>query len=201
MSTPTSTGGRGPRIPKAEARERIRAAAARLLVAGSYRDLSVDSVMAEAGLARTLFYRHFDALGALVLSLLDDLRAGLVESGEPGDPAYLRRVLEHTVEVFRTNGPILRAIDDAARHDAEVERAYRGFLDWSIDLTVSIFEDAIAAGRVRTVPDVRATVHALNVMNGAFLMDMFGRDPDADADPALCVDVLWTIWARTLGID
>jgi len=192
-------GGRAARIPKAQARDRIRDAAARLLVAGSYRDLSVDAVMAEAGLARTLFYRHFDSLGALVLSLLEDLRSGLVDSGDPAEPEYLRRVLEHTVEVFRRHGPILRAIDDAARHDAEVERAYRGFQDWSIDLTAAIFEEAIAAGRVRPVPDVRATTRALNLMNGVFLMDMLGRDPDAD--PAACVDVLWTIWARTLGLD
>jgi AcrR family transcriptional regulator len=198
VSTPAPPG-RAPRIPKAEARNRIRDAAARLLVEGSYRDLSVDAVMAEAGLARTLFYRHFDSLGALVLSLLEDLRAGLMDAGDPAEPGYLRRVLERVAEVARGHAPILRAIDDAARQDAEVERAYRAFVDWSIDTIAAIFEEAIAAGRVRAVPDVRGTTHALILMNGVYLMDAFGRDPDTD--PELAVEVLWTIWARTLGLD
>jgi TetR/AcrR family transcriptional regulator, ethionamide resistance regulator len=141
---------------------------------GSYRDLSVDAVMAEAGLARTLFYRHFDGLPALILSLLEDLGAGLTGSGDPADPEFLRRVLERTVDVVRRHGPLLRAIDDAARHDAEVERAYRSFLDWSIDTTAAILAEGIASGRVRDVPDIRATAQALNLMNGVFLIDTLG---------------------------
>jgi AcrR family transcriptional regulator len=195
-----STSSRSARIPKDEARTRIRDAAARLLRERSYRDLSVDAVMAEAGLARTLFYRHFDGLPALVLSLLEDFREALLGGGDPTDPAFLRRVLEQAVEVARRNGPILRAVDDAARHDAEVERAYRAFLDWSIDTTAAIFAEGAASGRVRDAPDIRATSQALTLMNGAFLMDTLGRDEDG-LDPETAVDVLWTIWARTLGLD
>ena len=53
-----------------EARERIEAAAERLLRGQPYRTLTVDQEMAEAGLSRTVFYRHFDGLPELVLSLL-----------------------------------------------------------------------------------------------------------------------------------
>jgi AcrR family transcriptional regulator len=193
-----STRSRATRIPKDEARARIRDAAARLLREGSYRDLSVDAVMAEAGLARTLFYRHFDGLPALVLSLLEDFREALIGSGDPTDPAFLRRVLEQAVDVAERHGPILRAIDDAARHDAEVERAYRAFMDWSIDTTAAIFAEGAASGRVRDAPDIRATAQALTLMNGAFLMDALGRD---GVDRDVAVDVLWTVWARVLGLD
>jgi AcrR family transcriptional regulator len=202
VSTPSSRRRdrpRAARIPKAEARDRIRDAAARLLTRGSYRDLTVDAVMAEAGLARTLFYRHFDGLPALVLSLLEDMRAALVEGGDPAEPAFLRRVLERAVDAARRHGPLLRAIDDAARHDAEVERAYRAFIEWSVETTAAIFRDNIAAGRVRAVPDVRATTQALTLMNGAFLIDTLGRDPEYD--PEAAVEALWTIWARVLGFD
>jgi AcrR family transcriptional regulator len=194
-----STPARAPRVPKEEARDRIRDAAANLLTHSSYRDLSVDAVMAEAGLARTLFYRHFDGLPALMLSLLDDLRDALLSGGEPGDPEFLRRVLERAVDVARRHGPLLRAIDDAARHDAEVERAYDAFVEWSIQTTAAIFREGVATGKVRAVPDVDATVRALTRMNGGFLIDQFARDPDFD--PQVPTDVLWTIWARTLGID
>jgi hypothetical protein len=134
-----------------------------------------------------------------MLSLLDDLRAALDSGGRPGDPDFLRRVLEDAAEVARRHGPLLRAIDDAARHDAEVERAYRAFLDWSIDTTAAMYRAGIEAGSVRHVADPRAVSQALTLMNGAFLMDTLGRD--ADVDPAAVVDVLWTVWARTLGID
>lgn len=194
-----STSPRAARIPKDEARNRIRDAAARLLRERSYRDLSVDAVMAEAGLARTLFYRHFDGLPALMLSLLEDFREALMGSGDPADPEYLRRVLEQAVEVARRHGPLLRAVDDAARHDADVEIAYRAFVDWSIDTTAAIFAEGVASGRVRDVPDIRATCQALTLMNGRFLIDTVGRDPDFD--PQVAVDALWTIWARTLGLD
>ncbi|WP_187369120.1 TetR/AcrR family transcriptional regulator [Baekduia soli] len=199
MSTSARGPARTPRIPKDEARARIRDAAARLLAHGSYRDLSVDAVMAEAGLARTLFYRHFDGLPALVLSLLEDLREGLVGSGDPADPEYLRRVLEHTVDVAVRHGPILRAVDDAARHDAEVDRVYRSFVDWSAQFTATIFAEGVATGRVRDVPDITATSRALTLMNGVFLIDAMEREGGLQRDVA--VDVLWTIWARVLGLD
>src|SRR3954470_15838674 len=69
----SQSGGRAPRVPRAEARRRIVEGAGRLLAPTRFRDLTVDAVMLEAGLARTLFYRHFDGLPHLVLGLLDDL--------------------------------------------------------------------------------------------------------------------------------
>jgi TetR/AcrR family transcriptional regulator, ethionamide resistance regulator len=200
VSTRANASARGSRVPKDEARRRIRDAATRLLRERDYRDLSVDAVMAEAGLARTVFYRHFDGLPALVLSLLEEFHASLMESGDPADPEYLRRVLVRAVDVARRNGPLLRAIDDAARHDPDVERAYREFVSWSIDTTAAIYAEGVASGRVREAPDLRATSQALTLMNGAFLSDTLGR-ADGDVSPELAVEVLWTIWARVLGLD
>jgi len=195
-----STPSRATRVPKAEARERIRGAAARLLTRGSYRDLSVDAVMAEAGLARTLFYRHFDGLPAVALSLLEEFRDSMVAGGDPTQPGYLRRTLEHAVDVAHRHGPLLRAIDDAARHDAEVERAYRGYQAWFTDVIAGIYRTNIASGLVRDVPDVDAAAMALNLMNGAFLLEAFGSGEDR-VTPEVAVEVLWTIWARVLGFE
>jgi AcrR family transcriptional regulator len=60
------------RVPRDDARRRIVAATARLLASGRFRELTVEAVMAEAGLARTVFYRHFGGLPDLVLAALDD---------------------------------------------------------------------------------------------------------------------------------
>ena len=43
------------------------AAASELVRRRSYSELSVDEVMREAGIGRTLFYRHFDDPGDLLL--------------------------------------------------------------------------------------------------------------------------------------
>jgi AcrR family transcriptional regulator len=194
-----STQSRAPRIAAADARARIREAASRLLARGSYRDLTVDQVMAEAGLARTVFYRHFDGLPALALSLLDDLRGAFEGGGDPASPGFLRRVLDDVVEIARRHGPLLRAIDDAARHDEAVERAYRASLDWASSATAAVWRANIASGLVRPVPDVDAAARALTVLNGAYLIETLGRDQGAD--PRVVADTLWTIWARTLGLD
>ncbi len=56
---------RAPEPP--ESRERIVAAATELVRRRAYAELSVDEVMREAGLGRTIFYRHFDDLADLLL--------------------------------------------------------------------------------------------------------------------------------------
>ena len=60
------------RVRREEARERILAAAEILLLERPYREITVEQVMAGAGLSRTVFYRHFDGLPDVLLTLLRD---------------------------------------------------------------------------------------------------------------------------------
>jgi TetR/AcrR family transcriptional regulator, ethionamide resistance regulator len=184
------------RIPRAEARRRILDAASRLLRDRRFRDLTVDAVMAEAGLSRTVFYRHFESLGDLVIPLLEELGATLEDAGDVHEVDYVKRVLERVVRIAVEHGPLLRAIDEAASHDDEVERAYRGFVDWSVETTTALFEESIRRGTVRPVANPRAIAHALTLMNGSYLIDTLGRDPDTDPDEVL--EALTTIWYAVL---
>src|SRR5947209_18712951 len=54
-------------------RREILAAAERFLRENPHRELSVEAVMAQTGLTRTAFYRHFDDGTALILRLLADI--------------------------------------------------------------------------------------------------------------------------------
>ena len=56
---------------------------AALLEDRRFRELTVEDVMAEAGLARTIFYRHFEGLPDLVLAALDDV---VIDDGRPAAP-------------------------------------------------------------------------------------------------------------------
>src|SRR4051794_9364404 len=92
---------RAPRISGPQARTQIVAAANGLLRGCRYRDLTVDDVMREAGLARTVFYRHFDSLAALMLGLLEELVhdvLGRAAEGEDPSPELLRAQLELVVD-------------------------------------------------------------------------------------------------------
>src|SRR5688500_11177306 len=55
------------RLSRRESRQRIVTAATELVRERSYAELSVDAVMREAGLGRTIFYRHFDDLADLLM--------------------------------------------------------------------------------------------------------------------------------------
>jgi AcrR family transcriptional regulator len=192
-------GGRAPRVPRAEARRRIVEATARLLHTRRFRDLTVDAVMAEAGLARTLFYRHFDDLPHVVLGLLEELidqtAADAATAPDLNDPAVLHGMLARAVDLYAQHGALFLAVDEAARLDEQVERAYLATIERAIDLTTGLIEDAIEVGRVRPVspPDM---ARALTLLNGNYLLDTLGREPRAD--PAVVLETLWMVWTGAL---
>jgi TetR/AcrR family transcriptional regulator, ethionamide resistance regulator len=190
---------RSPRIARAEARRRIVEAAGRLLETRRFRDLTVDAVMAEAGLARTLFYRHFDDLPHLVLGLLEELieqiATDAATAADLDDPAVLHGMLARAVDLYAHHGALFAALDEAARHDEEVERAARATTEHAIDLTERLIADAIAAGRVRRV-DPAQMARALTLLNGGYLLDTLAREPRTD--PAVVLETLWTVWTGAL---
>jgi TetR/AcrR family transcriptional regulator, ethionamide resistance regulator len=174
------------RVRREEARERIVAAAEKLLLEVQYRDLTVDLVMCEAGLSRTVFYRHFDGLPDVLLALLRNIEAELaapMDAGPPDGETWLRDLLAGSVETFARYGPFLRALDHAAGQDAEIEAAYCA--------VVARFtaETAEAMGGGERAYEL---ARALNLMNGHYLMDTLGKDPDFDRELAL--ETLLTIW-------
>ena len=174
------------RVRRAEARERILGAAEKVLLERPYRDITVDLVMAEAGLSRTVFYRHFDGLPDVLLTLLRMIEGELVAPmlAPVTDPdTWLRELLASGVETFSRYGPFMRALDHAAGQDAEIEAAYGAVVDRFIEQTAEV----IGA-------DERAyeLARALNLMNGHYLMETLGKDPDFDRELAL--ETLLTIW-------
>jgi hypothetical protein len=107
-------------------------------------------------------------------------------------------VLRRAVEVFSEHGVILRAIDDAARRDADVEAAYREFTEWAIEATGQLFDLGIEAGNLEPF-DTRNVARALTLLNRAYLLDaLTGAHPQ---DPEVVLATLTTVWTRTLGVE
>jgi AcrR family transcriptional regulator len=186
------------RTPAAEARRRIEEAAARLLARKPFRELTVDAVMAEAGLARTVFYRHFAGLPQLLVARLEDLRDALTGAGDPLAPGYTEAVLRRAIEVFAEHGTILRAIDDAARRDADVEAAYGEFTEWAIQATARLFDLGVQEGNLQPF-DTQNVARALTLLNRSYLLDaLTGAHPQ---DPDTVLRTLLTVWTRTLQVE
>jgi AcrR family transcriptional regulator len=188
------------RVPRAEARRRIVAATAELLRDRPFRELTVEAVMAAAGLARTVFYRHFDSLADVVLSLLDEAVADaelVAYSAEhPEAPEVLYAMLERGVDLWVEHGHLLAAVEEASHHDPAVERAYRAAFERSVQSSATMLAKGVENGHYVVEP--RPLARALLHMNGAYLADALVRSPQPDREEAL--RTLWTIWSRILGV-
>jgi AcrR family transcriptional regulator len=184
-------------------RGEILAAADRLLRERPYRELSVDVVMAETGLTRTAFYRHFDDITELVLKLLEDVGQELVEVASRwrlvagrNYPAPAQEALRGIVDFFTDHGPLVRAIADAAATDERIERSYRGAIEAFIAVVAAGLDALIARGQLPPM-ETHAISRALNLMNEAYLLDQFGAEPFGDPDVAF--KTLETVWLGALG--
>ena len=180
-----------------EARTRLIEAANELYRARRYREVRIEDVTQQAGLARTVFYRHFDGLAALILGVLEDLLGGIVDEGEQSDPddrEQVRRMLGLVVQTFREHGHLMRALDDAARSDPVAEAAARAFHERAIEVSIELVQRGVDRGHTPAMP-VPDVVRALANMNVQYLLDVVALDPEFDEDAAL--EALWIVWRRT----
>jgi AcrR family transcriptional regulator len=175
-------------------------AAEQLLRQRPYRELTVDAVMVQTGLTRTAFYRHFADVTDLVLRLFEEVGQelhGVAErwaaSAGVGYPTPGREGLAGVVDFYVRHGPLMRAIAEAAATDEEIEGAYRGSTEALIELTGGTLERMVGDGKLQ-VPDARALARAMTLMNNAYLLAEFGREPQGNRDVALAT--LETVWLR-----
>jgi len=181
------------RQSREETRERIIAAAALLLRKRSYAELTVDEVMREAGQGRTIFYRHFDDLADLLsrasreaIDALYEAQRTLGAGGGPGGADAVREAMGLAVAVYRDHGPLLRGIAEAAAGDEALASQHLAIRRRFDDLAEQWLRSSA------TTADAAQTAHALNLMNEAYLLDAFGREPLVADEVA--VRALTDIW-------
>lgn len=186
------------RLRREEVRARILEAAADLLRERPYRELTVEAVMASAGLSRTIFYRHFDDLPHLVLRLLEQPSADLLERErrlaveDVPLSEVIRQALKAPVDAFHRHGPLLRAIAEAASHDEVIEQGFRSLMEEYEQLIVEYLRLLSELGLGRIHDHARAA-RALNLMNVHFLLDAFGTS-ERRISRAAALETLTEIW-------
>lgn len=195
-------------MTREQARRRIADAADRLLVSRRAAELTVNAIMAEAGLARTVFYRHFTDLPELILERLDELRDDVLTLPEGAEafsePATLRAALARTVDFFADNARLIAALDDLGRTDRQVAAAHEAFTARTSERLA-----ALLAPNQKTTqktsqgpnqePDRRTyeLARALTILNASYSLDFLARNPTDQRNEAL--DVLHLIWTRVLN--
>lgn len=186
------------RQSREQSRERIVAAAEELVRRAPFAELTVDDVMREAGFGRTIFYRHFDDLGDLLMragrEAIDELLDAQVAFSQArmGDgPDVVRSAIEPAVAVYERHGPLLRAIAEAAAVDERIAAGQHAMRERFRELV----EQALRASPNLAVDpgaDVAEVARALNLMNENYLRDAFGGQ--ARVSPETAVQTLSAIW-------
>ena len=192
-----TTGGVGTR--REQTKRRLVEAAEALLADRAFADVTVEDVMASAGLTRTAFYRYFPDLEAL---LIDSVREVVAEvrtaaakwleaSGGPNEG--LRDAAIGLAEVWQRHGRLLLAVNEAAVAGERVRAAWHNAIDGFVQPVTSRIE-ALSGGRAAHAPE---TARALVWMNERYLLETYGRGRGIPVDVA--ADVLADIWRAVLA--
>jgi TetR/AcrR family transcriptional regulator, ethionamide resistance regulator len=197
----TQADGRRRRRTPEVAEGEIVAAAEALLRERPFRELTVDEVMRRTDLSRPSFYVYFRDRHHLVLKVVERLGDELRRMSERwytggGDgAAQAREAIQGIVDVYARNGPVLRALADAAADDREVERVYGEIVQSFVDVTTRQIESEMAAGRILEI-DSTETAKALVWMMERYLLLSLARRPSVPTETV--ANTLGTIWVRTL---
>ena len=160
------------RLPRAQRREQILAAATEAFARSGFAATSLDDIAAEAGVTRMIVYTHFDSKTALYQAVLARVRERLNEAtGAPdydrfsiaglltaaaADPAGFRLLFHHTAREpeFRSEVDRVRAggFDVAYRYLAP-DIPDPAWADWAARLLPAVVVEAVIAWLDAGQPD------------------------------------------------
>ncbi len=156
----------GRRLPRAERREQILAAATEAFARAGFAATSLDDVAAQAGISRAILYRHFDSKTGLYRAVLDRVCARLAAAvgQSPGaftgaavaalraaaaaDPGGFRLLFQHVAREpeFRDFAEGFRVSMAAAAHQQIAALVPdQGWARWAAELAPTMATEAILA--------------------------------------------------------
>ena len=191
-----------PALRKSErTRQSILDAALEFLWTHPFRELTVGELMSLAGTSRSAFYRYFEDLHDLMEVLLRGVGKDIIEVAGPwlqgeGDPIpLLEETVDGLVRVCYQQGPVVRAVSDAAPMDERLEKAWTDFLKDFDDAATQRIEQHQAVGLIKPF-DARPVAIALNRMDAFLLIHHFGRRPRGNRESVR--DAILRVWISTL---
>ena len=166
-----------------------------------FRDMKVSVLMASTGASRSAFYQYFNDLHDVMENLLAILQDKIFEAAGPwvagvGDPVVLvNESLTGLVRVCYQQGPLVRAIADAATTDARFEKDWKQFLGQFDDAACARIEADQKQGLIPDF-DARPVAVALNRLDAYTIIEAFGQHPRSKPKPIQ--EALSRVWVSTL---
>ncbi len=184
-------------------RDAIITAVRELLEEKPFADLSVSTISARAGVARSGFYFYFDSkysvLAKIVSEAMEELDAlthnfAPRETGET-PASFAKRMVGSAAAVFASNDPIMAACTIAQNTDAEIRDLMADFEDGVIAKIVGLVEQDTGArpisGDLPELVRILVSTTALTLSrDSAFI----GRD----GDPQRAIEVVERMWLSAL---
>jgi AcrR family transcriptional regulator len=181
------------RLPRAERRDQILAAATRAFARAGFAATSLDDVAAESGISRVILYRHFDSKTDLYRAVLDrscerlaaavgyeEFRADSLDAllgAAAEDPDGFRLLFQHA-----SREPEFRAwVDNFRAGSVRIAHRYLGKLiadpawaRWAAQLTATVAVDAVIAWLDAGQPDRADAAERIRQVLGG-ISDAAGR--------------------------
>lgn len=201
MPSVTRTGQAGRRGRRAAMEQNLFDATEHLIREGaSFAELSVERLVAKAGISRSTFYVHFQDKGELarklattVLDELGEVADRWWRTAEHADPAALRDAIAAIVDVYRRRAAAFTVVVEAATYDPTVADELQTRAQRIIDTARAAIERGQTAGVMRDVaPAETAAVLTWMVERAGYQLV---RGGDSTHDPAfvdVLADVVWT---------
>jgi len=165
-------------------------------------ELSVETLMAAAGMKRPNFYHYFGDLTDVLMCLLDEAQDELLASatgyitGTSLGPQGLADAIRASSETWARHRDILLAVHDGTG-DPRIAERYRAVTSEWANVTAARLRAERRAGRTNVKrPD--AVASALTLMNINVFAERLGRGRES---PALVASVLIQIWIGAIYPD
>lgn len=150
--------------PRSEQRHKaILETAMDLVIELGFRAVSVESLAAKTGVAKTTIYRRWPNKAAVVMDGFMERLSGTQFPPNRKVTESIRLQMRSMAKAFRSkDGAVLKALLAEAQFDAELATAFRE--RWTLPrrkLALAVFQKAISQGELRSDTDLEATIDLL----------------------------------------
>lgn len=190
----------GRKARRAEIEVRLLEATTELLSRGeSFAQLRIEDIAEQAGISRTGFYAYFDDKRELLLRLLSDKAAPLLErvdelgSGVQSGPEAVAESLRVGFALARTHSPILLAAAESAAYDEIIGMRLRELEDGLVDAVVARLERQQERGAALPGSPRALAAVLVSMVTSSWVRQLRGGTSFTDEE---LLDTLWLVWRR-----
>jgi TetR/AcrR family transcriptional regulator, ethionamide resistance regulator len=173
----------------------------RILASGdSFREVSVADLVHEAGISRATFYRHFADKGDVLRALARGSLSQIIDAAErwyrlppSAGRAELREALHHLIDAYRSNAPLIAAVQETAPFDAAVRGEYEAMISRLEQGVADHIAEAQRAQRISANLDGPTTAQWLLRMleRGAYQLIPGATDVTVDTLEEALTTIVW----------